>query len=70
VVALVLVLLMTSDPYVLDAGWVFLGACGVIVAVVSVAAFGRDLLPSRPLTNLLSQPLSDVKSKGSPGPPA
>jgi len=39
-----------SDSYLLEAGWWFFAAWSVIVAVVSVAAFGRDLLPSTKAT--------------------
>jgi hypothetical protein len=36
-----------NDSYLLDAGWLFFAAWSVIVAIVSLAAFGRDLFPSR-----------------------
>ena len=35
-----------SDSYLFDAGWLFFAAFTVVVALVGVAAFGRDLLPS------------------------
>jgi len=38
---------MVGDSILSDAGWVFFAAWSVIVAAVSLAAFGRDLLPSR-----------------------
>jgi hypothetical protein len=38
---------MVGDSFLSDAGWVFFAAWSVIVAAVSLAAFGRDLLPSR-----------------------
>jgi len=38
---------MMSDSYMLDASWVLFAVWSVIVATVSVAAFGRDLLPCR-----------------------
>jgi hypothetical protein len=34
-----------KDSYLFDAGWLFFAAWSVIVAVVSVAAFGRDFFP-------------------------
>jgi hypothetical protein len=34
-----------SDSYLFDAGWLFFAAWSVIVAVVSVTAFGRDFFP-------------------------
>ncbi len=36
-----------SDSFLIEAGWWFFAVWSVIVAVVSVAAFGRELLPSR-----------------------
>jgi len=36
-----------SDSFLSDAGWLFLAAWSIVVAAVSIAAFGRDLLPSR-----------------------
>lgn len=38
--------LLTSDAYLFDLSFILFGVWGVIVAVVSVAAFGRDLFPS------------------------
>jgi hypothetical protein len=35
-----------NDSYLFDAGWLFFAAWSVIVAVVSVTAFRRDLFPS------------------------
>jgi hypothetical protein len=35
-----------SDSYLIDAGWFFFAAWGVIVLLVSWAAFGPDLFPS------------------------
>ena len=40
--------LMTfADSFLSNAGWLFFTAWSVIVAVVTVKAFGRDLLPSK-----------------------
>jgi hypothetical protein len=36
---------LTSDVYLFDLGFVLFGVWGVIVAILSVAAFGRDLFP-------------------------
>ena len=33
-----------SDSYLFDAGWLFFAALTVVVALVGVAAFGRDFL--------------------------
>ena len=33
------------DPYLFDLGFILFCVWGVIVAIVSVAAFGRDLFP-------------------------
>lgn len=38
---------MLSDSFLSDAGWLFFAAWSVIVAAVSIKAFGRDLLPSK-----------------------
>lgn len=35
-----------SEVYIIDAGWIFLTAWGVILLGISLMAFGRDLLPS------------------------
>ncbi|HET6180653.1 MAG TPA: hypothetical protein VFE61_27285 [Candidatus Sulfotelmatobacter sp.] len=39
--------MLMSDSYLFDAGWLFFAAWSIVLAVVSVAAFGRDLIPSR-----------------------
>jgi hypothetical protein len=39
--------MLLSDSYLFAAGWLFFAAWSVIVAVVTVAAFGRDLFPSQ-----------------------
>jgi hypothetical protein len=36
-----------GDLFLSNAGWLFFTAWSVIVAVVTVKAFGRDLLPSK-----------------------
>jgi len=36
-----------SDLFLSNAGWLFLTPWSVLVIVISVAAFGRDLLPSK-----------------------
>jgi hypothetical protein len=36
-----------SDWYLFDAGWFFFVAWSVVVAVVSVTAFGSDFFPSK-----------------------
>jgi hypothetical protein len=43
-----------NDSYLFDAGWFFFAAWSVIVAAVSVAAFGRDIFPRTQLE--LAQP--------------
>jgi hypothetical protein len=44
--------MLMSDSYLFDVGWLFFAAWSVIVAVFSLAAFGRDafgkdILPSQ-----------------------
>jgi hypothetical protein len=36
---------MMSDSFLSDAGWLFFAAWSVVIGAVSIAAFGRDLLP-------------------------
>jgi hypothetical protein len=36
---------MTTDTFLFNAGWLFFAAFTVIIAAVTIAAFGRDLLP-------------------------
>jgi hypothetical protein len=38
---------MRYDSFLMNAGWMFLTAWSVVVAVVSIVAFGRDLFPSK-----------------------
>lgn len=38
---------MISDSFLSDAGWLFFAGWSLVVAAVSIAAFGRDLLPSK-----------------------
>ena len=58
--------MMMSDSFLSDASWLFFAAWSVVVAVVGVAAFGHDLLPSRvvdPLTETRpSDPVQTNKS--------
>ena len=39
--------MLLSDSYLFDAGWLFFMVWSVVVAVVSITAFGRDLIPFR-----------------------
>jgi hypothetical protein len=48
-------LTLMSDSFLFDAGWLFFAAWSVVVAVVSVTAFGRDFLPSRGRLELAHQ---------------
>jgi hypothetical protein len=34
-----------AQVFIFDIGWVFFATWGVVLAVVSVVAFGRDILP-------------------------
>jgi len=40
------------DSFLAEAGWVFFALWGVAVAAISLAAFGRDFLPSQPRVEL------------------
>jgi hypothetical protein len=35
-----------AEVFVFDVGWAFFAALGVVLATLSLIAFGRDLLPS------------------------
>jgi len=37
--------MILTDSFLADAGWLFFAAWSAVVAVVSIIAFGRDLLP-------------------------
>jgi len=37
--------MILNDSFLADAGWLFFAAWSAVVAVVSIIAFGRDLLP-------------------------
>jgi hypothetical protein len=47
-----------NDSYLLDAGWVFFAAWGVVVLFVSWAAFGRELFPVGSGTSSTAKPRS------------
>jgi hypothetical protein len=57
------------DAYLFDVGWLFFAAWSVIVAAVSLAAFGRDLFPSgiqsKPVQD--GQPIDPAPSQGTGG---
>jgi hypothetical protein len=36
-----------AQAFVFDVGWAFFAAWGMVLAAISVIAFGRDLFPSR-----------------------
>jgi|HubBroStandDraft_1064217.scaffolds.fasta_scaffold300823_1 hypothetical protein len=38
---------MTADTFLFNAGWFFFAAYTIVVAGVTVAAFGRSLFPSK-----------------------
>ena len=43
---------MMSDAFLSDAGWLFFAVWSVVVGAVSIAAFGRDLLPSKAVDSI------------------
>jgi hypothetical protein len=55
--------MLMSDSYLFDVGWIFFAAWTAIVAVISLAAFGKDLLPSQ-------APLEPLQSTRQSKPPA
>jgi hypothetical protein len=38
---------MTADTFLFNAGWLFFAAWIAVIAGVTIAAFGRDLLPRK-----------------------
>lgn len=60
---------MTSDSFLSNAGWIFFAAWSVVVAAVSIAAFGRDLLPFRArIESLPGSRHSDPVPRANPSP--
>jgi len=39
--------MILTESFLADAGWLFFAAWSAVVTVVSIIAFGRDLLPSK-----------------------
>jgi hypothetical protein len=39
-----------AQVFIFVAGWIFFAAWGVVLAAVSIVAFGRDILPTAPPT--------------------
>lgn len=56
-----------SDSVLFDAGWLFFAALTLVVALVSVAAFGRDLLAWKAQLDPSPQPQSQESAR-SPNP--
>jgi hypothetical protein len=48
--------MILSDTVLFDAGWLFFAALTLVVALVSVAAFGRDLLTWKTQLDPIPQP--------------
>jgi hypothetical protein len=51
---------MTTDTFLFNAGWLFFAAWSAVVAAVSIAAFGRDLLPWNPRPDPANSPHNQV----------
>lgn len=58
-------LMLTSDSFLFDAGWLFFAAWSVIIAVVSLTAFRGDLLPSAARLQLANQDQAAKPSQSS-----
>jgi hypothetical protein len=52
-----------SDSVLFDAGWLYFTALTVVVAMVSVAAFGRDLLAWKAQLDAAQQPQSQESTR-------
>lgn len=52
-----------SESFLSNAGWLFFAAWSAIIAAISIAAFGRDLLPWTPHLDAApkSQPSKQVR---------
>ncbi len=55
-----------SESFLSNAGWLFFAAWTAVIAAITIAAFGRDLLPWS--THLDSPPKSSRRSKSAPPP--
>jgi len=53
--------MILSESVLFDAGWLFFAALTVVVALVSVAAFGRDLLTWRAQFDPVPQPQESTR---------
>jgi hypothetical protein len=58
-------LMLTSDSFLFDAGWLFFAAWSVIIAVVSLTAFRADFLPSSAHLQLANRDQSAEPSQSS-----
>jgi hypothetical protein len=47
---------MMSDSFLSDAGWLFFAGWSLMVTALSIAAFGRDLFPSKSLVETTPKP--------------
>ena len=45
-----------AQVFIFDLGWVFFVAWGMVLAAISVVAFGREILPSHPQANDEKEP--------------
>ena len=58
--------MLTNDFYLFDAGWLFFAAWSVILAIVTVSAFARDLFPSRARLELAQHDQSSSSASRKP----
>jgi len=55
--------MLMSDSYLFDVGWFFFAAWTAIVAAISLAAFGKDLLPSQTSLDQSQKPPAERSAK-------
>jgi hypothetical protein len=53
---------MTTDTFLFNAGWLFFAAWSAVIAGLTIAAFGRDLLPWKPRPDPAHKPHSADQS--------
>ena len=53
---------MTTDTFLFNAGWLFFAAWSAVIAGVTIAAFGGDLLPWKPRQDPAHKPHSADQS--------
>jgi hypothetical protein len=56
-----------EQVFIFDVGWLFFAAWGLVLAAVSVIAFGRDILPALPRLTRESDQHETARVEPDPG---